>query len=71
MHDVSEIQQGYQFWTQADVNGNFYIRNVRAGVYDLYGWVPGVVGDYKFENGPIHVQAGSMQSVLQIELISV
>ncbi|KAG0630091.1 hypothetical protein M758_1G153400 [Ceratodon purpureus] len=52
--------KGYQFWTQADANGHFCIRSIRAGVYDLYGWVPGVVGDYKFEKGSIHVQPGAV-----------
>lgn len=41
--------QGYQFWTRADSFGNFTIENVRAGVYNLYAWVPGIVGDYKYE----------------------
>ncbi|MED6216759.1 hypothetical protein PIB30_010789 [Stylosanthes scabra] len=37
----------YQFWTRADENGFFTIRNIRAGDYNLYAWVPGFVGDYK------------------------
>lgn len=52
--------KGYQFWTQADAYGCFSIRNIRAGLYDLYGWVPGVVGDYKFERGPIRIQQGGI-----------
>ncbi|XP_064965993.1 uncharacterized protein LOC135612876 [Musa acuminata AAA Group] len=39
--------KGYQFWVKADVNGNFFIKNVRTGVYNLYAWVPGFIGDYK------------------------
>ncbi|XP_064947634.1 probable rhamnogalacturonate lyase B [Musa acuminata AAA Group] len=39
--------KGYQFWERADVEGNFYIKNVRTGVYNLYAWVPGFIGDYK------------------------
>jgi len=50
--------KGYQFWTEADGDGCFSIKHIQAGVYDLYGWVPGVVGDYKYENGPIHIQPG-------------
>ncbi|RRT37848.1 hypothetical protein B296_00046423, partial [Ensete ventricosum] len=38
---------GYQFWVRADVNGNFFVKNVRTGVYNLYAWVPGFIGDYK------------------------
>lgn len=50
--------KGYQFWTQADKKGYFTIKNVRAGTYDLYGWVPGAVGDYIREGDPITVKAG-------------
>ncbi|XP_062144079.1 rhamnogalacturonate lyase B-like isoform X2 [Alnus glutinosa] len=39
--------KGYQFWTQADEKGYFIIKNVLPGEYNLYGWVPGFIGDYK------------------------
>ncbi|URD72612.1 Rhamnogalacturonate lyase [Musa troglodytarum] len=39
--------KGYQFWVRADVEGNFFIKNVRTGLYNLYAWVPGFIGDYK------------------------
>ncbi|CAK9213595.1 unnamed protein product [Sphagnum troendelagicum] len=51
--------KGYQFWTQADTEGYFTINNIRTGVYDVYGWVPGVIGDYKYAGGPLHIQPGS------------
>ncbi|KAF7088578.1 hypothetical protein CFC21_091671 [Triticum aestivum] len=39
--------KGYQFWTTAsNTSGKFTIDNVRAGEYNLYAWVPGVLGDY-------------------------
>lgn len=50
--------KGYQFWTQSDENGYFRLSNVRVGEYDLYGWVPGVLGEYKKE-GSVIVQPGS------------
>ncbi|KAF9670860.1 hypothetical protein SADUNF_Sadunf13G0112900 [Salix dunnii] len=40
---------GYQFWTRADQRGYFSIKNVRVGDYNLYAWVPGIIGDYKHE----------------------
>ncbi|KAM3327860.1 rhamnogalacturonate lyase-like [Capsicum galapagoense] len=40
--------KGYQFWTQTDKFGNFKINNVRPGIYGLYSWVPGVLGEYKY-----------------------
>uniref|UniRef100_A0A1D1YZG3 rhamnogalacturonan endolyase n=2 Tax=Anthurium amnicola TaxID=1678845 RepID=A0A1D1YZG3_9ARAE len=40
--------KGYQFWTKAETNGIFRINNVRPGVYNLYAWVPGFIGDYKY-----------------------
>ncbi|CAI9111388.1 OLC1v1011606C1 [Oldenlandia corymbosa var. corymbosa] len=42
--------KGYQFWTQADEEGYFVIKNIRPGNYSLYAWVPGFLGDYKYEN---------------------
>lgn len=41
--------KGYQFWTRADANGNFSIKNVRTGDYNLYAWVPSFIGDYKYD----------------------
>ncbi|CAI9111390.1 OLC1v1011609C1 [Oldenlandia corymbosa var. corymbosa] len=41
--------KGYQFWTQTDEMGSFLIRHVRAGTYNLYAWVPGIFGDYRYE----------------------
>uniref|UniRef100_A0A2P2JXD4 Rhamnogalacturonate lyase B-like n=1 Tax=Rhizophora mucronata TaxID=61149 RepID=A0A2P2JXD4_RHIMU len=40
--------KGYQFWTKADREGHFSIGNVRPGYYNLYAWVPGIIGDYKY-----------------------
>ncbi|XAR73522.1 Rhamnogalacturonan endolyase, partial [Bertholletia excelsa] len=40
--------KGYQFWTRADSEGNFFIENIRVGRYNLFAWVPGVIGDYKY-----------------------
>ncbi|XP_059634547.1 probable rhamnogalacturonate lyase B isoform X2 [Cornus florida] len=39
----------YQFWTRADGEGHFSINNVRIGEYNLYAWVPGFIGDYKYD----------------------
>ncbi|XP_012081709.1 probable rhamnogalacturonate lyase B isoform X2 [Jatropha curcas] len=50
--------KGYQFWTQASRKGNFLIKNVRAGNYSLYAWVPGIMGDYKYDFN-ITIQPGS------------
>ncbi|RWW20019.1 hypothetical protein GW17_00015893 [Ensete ventricosum] len=41
------VTLGYQFWVRADAKGMFFIKNVRTGVYNLYAWVPGFIGDYK------------------------
>uniref|UniRef100_A0A0E0MJA4 rhamnogalacturonan endolyase n=1 Tax=Oryza punctata TaxID=4537 RepID=A0A0E0MJA4_ORYPU len=40
--------KNYQFWTRSTPCGNFIISNVRAGVYNLYAWVPGFLGDYMY-----------------------
>ncbi|KAL0324958.1 UNVERIFIED_CONTAM: hypothetical protein Sradi_5065100, partial [Sesamum radiatum] len=41
--------KGYQFWTTADENGYFAINAIRTADYNLYAWVPGFIGDYKWE----------------------
>lgn len=50
--------KGYQFWTQADNVGNFTIKNIRAGNYSLFAWVPGVIGDFKYQFN-INIQPGA------------
>ncbi|XP_026423114.1 probable rhamnogalacturonate lyase B isoform X2 [Papaver somniferum] len=49
--------KGYQFWTRAGLDGSFTIKNVHSGDYNLYAWVPGFIGDYKYGN-LITVKAG-------------
>lgn len=49
--------QGYQFWTKTDEGGNFTINGIRPGDYNLYAWVPGFIGDYKF-NSVININSG-------------
>ncbi|KAK9038654.1 hypothetical protein V6N11_023510 [Hibiscus sabdariffa] len=50
--------KGYQFWVQTDDTGRFSVKNVRPGVYNLYAWVYGFIGDYKFDH-TIIVQPGN------------
>ncbi|MBA0720782.1 hypothetical protein Golax_008386, partial [Gossypium laxum] len=50
--DVGSWQReckGYQFWTRADEDGNFTIDNIRTGEYNICAWVPGFIGDYKYD----------------------
>nr|GMD58306.1 probable rhamnogalacturonate lyase B [Ipomoea batatas] len=49
--------KGYQFWTQTNKTGYFKIRAVRPGNYNLYAWVPGFLGDYKY-NISINITPG-------------
>ncbi|XP_019709708.1 uncharacterized protein [Elaeis guineensis] len=51
--------KGYQFWTRADENGSFTITNVRTGDYNLYAWVPGFIGDYRY-NATITITSGNI-----------
>ncbi|KAL8141244.1 hypothetical protein V2J09_007265 [Rumex salicifolius] len=41
--------KGYQFWTRTASDGSFTIENVHAGNYNLFGWVRGFIGDYKYK----------------------
>ncbi|RLM98634.1 rhamnogalacturonate lyase-like isoform X1 [Panicum miliaceum] len=49
--------KGYQFWTRATTSGRFTVGNVRAGVYNLYAWVPGFLGDF-MRTSPVTVTSG-------------
>ncbi|ESW28447.1 hypothetical protein PHAVU_003G287200 [Phaseolus vulgaris] len=51
--------KGYQFWTQADTKGFFLINNIVPGDYNLYAWVPGFIGDYRY-NVTITVSKGGV-----------
>ncbi len=46
----------YQFWTRADAQGRFTIRNVRAGSYTLHAFADGVIGEGAVSN--ITLRAG-------------
>ncbi|RLM69771.1 rhamnogalacturonate lyase-like [Panicum miliaceum] len=54
--------KGYQFWTRAASDGAFSIDNVREGVYNLYAFVPGILGDYCYSS-PLTVASGRVMSV--------
>ncbi|KAL1566779.1 rhamnogalacturonan endolyase [Salvia divinorum] len=54
--------KGYQFWTRTDDRGYFSIKGVRAGTYNLYAWVPGVIGDYK-HHGEITIRPGKQVEI--------
>ncbi|KAI4328110.1 hypothetical protein L6164_020494 [Bauhinia variegata] len=41
--------KGYQFWTRADMMGDFVLKNIVPGNYNLYAWVPGFLGDYMYK----------------------
>ncbi|PQQ00279.1 hypothetical protein Pyn_26136 [Prunus yedoensis var. nudiflora] len=49
--------KGYQFWTRADEHGYYSIKNIREGQYNLYAWVPGFIGDYRYD-AAINITAG-------------
>ncbi|XP_074273393.1 uncharacterized protein LOC141597004 isoform X2 [Silene latifolia] len=49
--------KGYQFWTRTDDKGHFTIDNIHPGNYSLYAWVPGFIGDYKY-NDTLNITAG-------------
>ncbi|XP_049349502.1 rhamnogalacturonate lyase B-like isoform X1 [Solanum verrucosum] len=57
--------KGYQFWAKTDNNGNFSIKNICRGHYNLYAWVPGFIGDYVYKN-LISITPGSRINVHDI-----
>ncbi len=46
----------YQYWSRADADGRFTIRNARPGDYTLYAFTDGVLGD--FSHARVRVDAG-------------
>ncbi|KAA8546654.1 hypothetical protein F0562_003115 [Nyssa sinensis] len=58
--DVGSWQRenkGYQFWTRADTMGNFLIKDIQVGTYNLYASVLGLIGDYEY-NVPVNITPG-------------
>ncbi|KAL6338972.1 hypothetical protein AAG906_024123 [Vitis piasezkii] len=51
--------KGYQFWTRTDEHGNFFIKAVLPGAYNLHAWVSGVMGNYMYE-ATVTVTPGSV-----------
>ncbi|XP_037496376.1 rhamnogalacturonate lyase isoform X1 [Jatropha curcas] len=51
--------KGYQFWSKTDKDGQFTINNIRTGDYNIYAWVPGFIGDYKYDKVITISTAGS------------
>ena len=45
----------YQYWTRADAAGQFTIRNARPGLYTLYAFTDGALGD--FSRADVRVEA--------------
>ncbi|KAK1392015.1 Rhamnogalacturonan endolyase [Heracleum sosnowskyi] len=60
--------KGYQFWTQTDDEGYFLLEDVRVGNYSLYAWVPGFIGDYKY-NLFINIRSGSRIKLGELEYV--
>ncbi len=46
----------YQYWTRADASGRFKVPNARPGVYTLYAFADGVLGD--FSRADVHIEQG-------------
>ncbi|CAO2144212.1 unnamed protein product [Urochloa humidicola] len=57
--------KGYQFWTRASYDGSFTIDNVCEGVYNLYAFVPGVLGDYCYSS-PLTIAPGHSTSICDL-----
>ncbi len=54
----------YQFWAKTDAKGNFTIPHVRPGVYTLYAFVDGAVGE--FSKSDVRVEAGKTTTLDQV-----
>ena len=56
--------KGYQYWTRADAAGNFTIPDVRPGIYTLYAFNDGAVGEYSKLAVTVSANAVNNQGVL-------
>ncbi|PQP94612.1 putative rhamnogalacturonate lyase B [Prunus yedoensis var. nudiflora] len=54
--------KGYQFWTKADEKGYFSITGIRPGTYNLFAYVPGLIGDYRYD-AEVTISPGSDKDV--------
>ncbi|RZC87186.1 hypothetical protein C5167_042117 [Papaver somniferum] len=50
--------KGYQFWTIADDEGSFCTSNILPGEYNLFAWIPGFIGDYRYSSN-LMIEPGS------------
>ncbi|KAI3976371.1 hypothetical protein MKX01_001839, partial [Papaver californicum] len=50
--------KGYQFWSIADNEGSFCTSNILTGEYNLFAWIPGFIGDYRY-NSNLMIEPGS------------
>ncbi|KAM7489118.1 hypothetical protein LguiB_026602 [Lonicera macranthoides] len=49
--------KGYQYWNKTNDGGYFFIRGIRPGTYNLYAWVPGFIGDFRY-NADVTITPG-------------
>jgi len=56
MVDWQRNAKHYQFWSRADAEGRFTIRNVRPGIYTLHAIADGVLGEFSVAD--VKVAAG-------------
>lgn len=49
----------------ANENGCFSIKHARAGNYNLYAWVPGFIGDYRYD-AVVTISSGNIHSTLPL-----
>jgi rhamnogalacturonan endolyase len=54
----------YQFWTKSDDEGNFTIPHVRPGIYTLYAFTDGEVGEFARQD--VRVEAGKTTALGEI-----
>ncbi|XP_021832185.1 probable rhamnogalacturonate lyase B [Prunus avium] len=54
--------KGYQFWTKADEKGYFSVTGIRPGTYNLFAYVPGLIGDYRYD-AEVTISPGSDKDV--------
>ncbi|KAL9669009.1 hypothetical protein QQ045_006550 [Rhodiola kirilowii] len=60
----------YQFWVRANGNGDFVMKHVLPGTYNLYAWLSGFLGEYVSNNTISVTPGGNMNlGLITFELL--
>ena len=63
--DWQRDAKNYQYWARGDANGNFEVKNIRPGTYNLHAFADGVLGEFVMTN--VTVKQGQTLNVEKLD----